>query len=631
MTKKVSDETQAILDRLKREGDLVRNSGANSIKGVKVELGKFHAVFDQMKQSLSSISSQNSNTATLAQQLANSQAAAAQANQNASQAAAAQQAAGVQKDRQEQIKKDKTEKKERTSWMKMIKGFFGKIFDFFKKAAFFLAGGALAYEFVAGMIEEKFDIDMPTVSETLKSFKETVDSFNATDWESAKVALGVLGGLTATLALFGGALGTAIGGLSSIGAIKDLIMDRRNRTRGPSGIPGTGPTVATTGAPGQGPGGSPTTGQQPSRQQRRLDWKEWRRQQRALGNRNVSFSQYQQYVSSLQPQTTPTAPTPTPTPKPAGGMSWWQRFKTGAKAAKGPALLTGAVTALELAGQMNGEELLDATSMEQDLLDAIENRKYDVSDVMRDAAVSAGTSAVVSGGIGLIGGPAAALAAATAGAFWGGISGLASSSILALRRVYKDKQDEGIDELPNTVEKALREELAKVDTNDHEEAIRETMRVAEKFLDDYGTKLEETQAEIEAQQALIDANTMSPPEMRQAKERLEELTEKRNLLETQMRATENVWMSRADKVSILGQNGFNPGIGGSYEDLGERLAAVGAGAAPQQFFFTQGGSTNNFSTTNMNRSSSLAYRSHVSAGGGNGYGSSWQAIPGMFG
>ena len=43
---RVSDDTNAILDRLKREGELLRNRGAHSVKSVKIELGKFDGVFD---------------------------------------------------------------------------------------------------------------------------------------------------------------------------------------------------------------------------------------------------------------------------------------------------------------------------------------------------------------------------------------------------------------------------------------------------------------------------------------------------------------------------------------------------------------------------------------------------------
>ncbi len=42
---KLTEQTEAILQRLKDEGDLVRNSGTNSIRSVKVEMGKFTDLF----------------------------------------------------------------------------------------------------------------------------------------------------------------------------------------------------------------------------------------------------------------------------------------------------------------------------------------------------------------------------------------------------------------------------------------------------------------------------------------------------------------------------------------------------------------------------------------------------------
>ena len=46
MPGKISDETKAIIDRLKAEGDLIRNSGTNSLRSVKIELSKFEKVFN---------------------------------------------------------------------------------------------------------------------------------------------------------------------------------------------------------------------------------------------------------------------------------------------------------------------------------------------------------------------------------------------------------------------------------------------------------------------------------------------------------------------------------------------------------------------------------------------------------
>lgn len=42
----VSAETQAIIDRLKAEGDLIRNSGTNSIRSVKIQLDRFEGIFN---------------------------------------------------------------------------------------------------------------------------------------------------------------------------------------------------------------------------------------------------------------------------------------------------------------------------------------------------------------------------------------------------------------------------------------------------------------------------------------------------------------------------------------------------------------------------------------------------------
>ena len=46
MPGQISEETKAIIDRLKAEGDLIRNSGTNSLRSVKIELSKFEKVFN---------------------------------------------------------------------------------------------------------------------------------------------------------------------------------------------------------------------------------------------------------------------------------------------------------------------------------------------------------------------------------------------------------------------------------------------------------------------------------------------------------------------------------------------------------------------------------------------------------
>jgi hypothetical protein len=48
----MSEETRAIIDRLKAEGDLMRNSGTNSLKSVKVELNKFNDLFGVISKNI---------------------------------------------------------------------------------------------------------------------------------------------------------------------------------------------------------------------------------------------------------------------------------------------------------------------------------------------------------------------------------------------------------------------------------------------------------------------------------------------------------------------------------------------------------------------------------------------------
>jgi len=48
----VSPETQEILDRLKKEGELLRNRGKHSIKSVKIDMSKFEGVFDTIALNL---------------------------------------------------------------------------------------------------------------------------------------------------------------------------------------------------------------------------------------------------------------------------------------------------------------------------------------------------------------------------------------------------------------------------------------------------------------------------------------------------------------------------------------------------------------------------------------------------
>lgn len=48
----LSESTQAIINRLKAEGDLVRNSGTNSVRSVKIQLDKFEGIFNTISANI---------------------------------------------------------------------------------------------------------------------------------------------------------------------------------------------------------------------------------------------------------------------------------------------------------------------------------------------------------------------------------------------------------------------------------------------------------------------------------------------------------------------------------------------------------------------------------------------------
>ena len=51
----MTPDTKAIVEKLTNEGLLLRNTGTNSIKSVKVELNKFHDTFKALSSSMQGI------------------------------------------------------------------------------------------------------------------------------------------------------------------------------------------------------------------------------------------------------------------------------------------------------------------------------------------------------------------------------------------------------------------------------------------------------------------------------------------------------------------------------------------------------------------------------------------------
>lgn len=626
----VSEETQAILDRLKKEGDLVRNSGAHSLKGIKVELGKFHSVFDEMKKSLKGISKQRNGSPDVLSQLSALRVADQQAE--ADRAKREEQLAQEQKEtnKQENIKKEKSAAKDRKlwgSWFKSSTSFFSGVMGFFKKAALFIAGGALAYEFIAGIIEEKFKIDMPTIVDMFETAGEFAKEMKNFDWESAGLAITVLGGMAVGLTAFSGVLRGATAGLAAIGALGAAIKSRMPTTN--PGVPRPGVPTVNPGTiqtnPRPGPDGRDTR----SRAERRREAKEIAKQIMKQGQRGTAAVADDAAAAAAQAAA-------------GSGGGWWQKMLKGASRAKLPAAITGGLVAAEAAGLLGGPEMLAAGTDQYALLEAIEARRYKATDLLTDAGVSAGAGAVVGGGVGLTAGGVGAIPGAIAGALSGAIWGTVTSAAGGLVRAFKDR-GEGIDELPNSVEQALREELAfKGKNNDPKylELVSATRQAASDFLDKAYADVGMAEAQIEDAEAKLAAGGLAPPEINRLQKNIEELKEKKKLLDMQIQHTEETDRTRSQFFLPNGNrnvsqaeeavlNAIRDGEGLSDDDYYKNIIAqLGIGQG-QPVVMNRGGDVNNFNMTAANRSSSAIYKSNIGFGGGSGGGYRGQALPGL--
>jgi FtsZ-binding cell division protein ZapB len=499
---------------------------------------------------------------------------------------------------------------------------------FFKKAALFIAGGALAYEFIAGIIEEKFGIDMPTIKEmftTAKEFSKEMENF---DWKSASIAISVLGGMAVGLTAFSGLIRGATAGLASLGALGKLIKSRFPTTN-PGAVPRPGAPTVNPGAPGTNPNRGPDGVDRRSRQVRREE-------ARALAKEIFKGGQ----AANAAPGAAAAAA--------ATGGGWWEKFKLAGKAAKLPGGLAGVTVAADAFGLLGGDEMMAAGTDQYELLDAIKARGYSYDKALEDATTSAIAGGVVGGGVGLLGGPAApatvaagVLSGALSGAIWGTITGAGRAVV----RAFKDS-GEGIDELPNSVEEALREELAfKGQNNDPKyfELVSATRKAASDFLEKAYAEVAMAEVQIEDAEAKLAAGGLAPPEINRLQKNIEELKEKKKLLDMQIQHTEETDRTRSQfflpngnrnvsQAEIDALNAYNAIIDGenlSDDDYYKNIMASLATGQGQPVVMHRGGDVNNFNMTAANRSSSAIYKSSIGFGGGSGGGYRGQALPGL--
>jgi hypothetical protein len=554
----LSTETQAIIDRLVREGELLRNDGAHSIKSVKetitVEFAKFAGIFDQMKVSLGGLSEQGAANLAIAQEEAKLRGLTDQERLDylRTQGEMEQRKQELENQRLKREEDNSNKKEKGPGVLKTISGFFSGIKDFFKKAALLLAGGVIAYEFIAGMIEEKFGIKIPTI---IAGFEKLGEFLKSVDWKKLGIAIaGIIAvsvGFEAALL----ALGTAIAGIGAINLVRSVL---------PGGRP---PIIPPTSVP---PGSPP----QPTRP--------------GLARRLLG--------------------------KIAGNKG---------KLALG--LLSAAGVGYANAGTDN--TTLDATAGQEDLLAAINERDTSLMDVLSETASSAAVGGVLGGVAGAAGLGVGAVPGAIAGSISGAIWGFATTVALSAKRAYDD-MGEGVDELPNSVETALREEKAAFEAGmeGRVEAIKATAQAAEEFLKQNESKLEETQKEIASIQGQINAEGASEGLKSSLRARLDGLNADLAILKTQNDVSASILERK--NLELQNQTVLPASTNTVQLDQVLDMVAQGGNGSAGTVIVNKQGDVTNVQTTNAQRTSSVAYKHTMNGFGGGG--SRFEAIPGMF-
>lgn len=205
----MSEETQSIIDTLRAEGMLVRNTGTNSIKSVNLNLGKFKDVFDSMNNNIEMLGTKISDNA-LIEEIKHQNELAIQAADKRSllemetadelvekmNDVEYQQKEIAEDEKKERIERDKRqeerERRERRSLFGrdgILSSVFSNSFGLIKKALFLGIGGAFLYELSAGFLERTTGIRLPTLAEGLTALGEFVTEIN---WEGLKENLNAL-------------------------------------------------------------------------------------------------------------------------------------------------------------------------------------------------------------------------------------------------------------------------------------------------------------------------------------------------------------------------------------------------------------------------------------------------------
>ena len=224
----MSEETQAIINTLRAEGRLVRNTGANSIKSVKLDLGKFQDLFKTM----------NENIQILGTNIANEELVEEIKRQNLLSQLSEDERAKLERDAAEREKRENELKnkdlalreKEMAERSKsegrslfgrdgIFSSIFSGTFGLIKKALFIGIGGSILYELGAGFLERFTGIKLPTIADGFAKLSEFTKSVN---WEGLTENLKTLAGSDFAKLLTAGAIG--YGAFKTLSVIGDGIQ-----------------------------------------------------------------------------------------------------------------------------------------------------------------------------------------------------------------------------------------------------------------------------------------------------------------------------------------------------------------------------------------------------------------------
>lgn len=167
----ISAETEAILERLKAEGQLTRNSGANSIRSVKIQLDRFEGVFNTISGNIAEQTQMLRKSLNITEE-------SIEAQKRAADFAEIQQNQVNDDDKPETSSETTSESKKSKGLFDMLAGFGGSLLGLLKPILIGGAGLFVAYNFAKGYIDGK------TGGGFTKFENAMIDTFNSVDWSA---------------------------------------------------------------------------------------------------------------------------------------------------------------------------------------------------------------------------------------------------------------------------------------------------------------------------------------------------------------------------------------------------------------------------------------------------------------